>query len=65
MSLVQFNNGFFICSGIEFYTCVKELRGTTYSMLEKCKNLGRVDLISQHLTQLRKDFKIFSLVSFD
>ena len=34
-------------------------------MLEKCKNLGRVDLISQHLTQLRKDFKIFSLVSFD
>ena len=34
-------------------------------MLEKCQNIGSVDLISQHLTQLRKDLKIFSLVWFD
>ena len=26
MPLVQFNNGLFIRSGIEFYTCIKELR---------------------------------------
>ena len=34
-------------------------------MLEKCQNMGRVDLMSQQLTQLRKDFKNFSLVLFD
>ena len=62
---VQFNNGLFICSGIEFYTCIKELRETTNSMLEKCQNIGRVDLTLQQLTQLRKDFKNFSLVLFD
>ena len=56
MPLVQFNNRLFICSGIEFYTCIKELGGTTNSMLEKCQNIGRVDLASQQLTQLRKDF---------
>ena len=55
MPLAQFNNGLFICSGIEFYTCIKELRGTTNSMLEKCQNIGRVGLKSQQLTQLRKD----------
>ena len=65
MSLVQFNNRLFICSGIEFYTCIKELRETTNSMLEKCQNIGRVDLASQQLTQLRKNFKNFSLVSLD
>ena len=56
MPLVQFNNRLFICSGIEFYNCIKELGGTTNSMLEKCQNIGRVDLASQQLTQLRKDF---------
>ena len=25
---------------LEFYTCIKELRETTYSMLEKCQNIG-------------------------
>ena len=50
---------------IEFYTCIKELRETTYSMLEKCQNIGRVDLTWQQLTQLRKDLQNFSLVSFD
>ena len=63
--LVQFNNRLFICSGIEFYTCINELRGLTNSMFKKCQNMGRVDLMSQQLTQLRKDFKNFSLVSFD
>ena len=57
MSLVQFNNGLFICSGIELYTCVKELRPTTDSMLERCQNIGRADLMTQQLTQLRNDFK--------
>ena len=65
MSLVQFNNGLFICSGIEFYVYIKELRGTTDSMSEKCQNIGRVDLTSQQLTQLRNDFKNFGLVLFD
>ena len=65
MPLVQFNNGLFICSGIEFYVYIKELRGTTDSMSEKCQNIGRVDLTSQQLTQLRKDLKHFSLVSLD
>ena len=65
MPLVQFNNGLFICSGIEFYVYIKELRGTTDSMSEKCQNIGRVDLTSQQLTQLRKDFKKISLVLFD
>ena len=32
MPLVQFNNGLFIRSGIELYTCIKELRGTTNSI---------------------------------
>ena len=32
MPLVQFSNGLFIRSGIEFYTCIKELRGTINSM---------------------------------
>ena len=50
---------------LEFYTCIKELRETTYSMLEKCQNIGRVDLTWQQLTQLRKDLQNFSLVSFD
>ena len=50
---------------IEFYTCIKELRETTYSMLENCQNIGRVDLTWQQLTQLRKDLQNFSLVSFD
>ena len=57
MALVQCNNGLFIRSGIEFYTCIKELRGTTNSMLEKCENIGRVDLTLQQLTQPRKDSK--------
>ena len=39
MSLVQFNNGLFICSGIEFYTYIKELRWTANSMLEKCQHI--------------------------
>ena len=65
MLLVQFNNGVFIFSSIEFYTCIKKLRGTTNSMLEKCQNIGRVDLTLQQLTQLRKDLKIFSLVSIN
>ena len=65
MPLVQFNNGLFICSGIEFYVYIKELRGTTDSMSEKCQNIGRVDLTSQQLTQLRNDFKNFGLVLFD
>ena len=34
-------------------------------MLEKCQNIGRVDLTWQQLTQLRKDLQNFSLVSFD
>ena len=34
-------------------------------MLEKYQNIGRVDFTSQQLTQLRKDFKNFSLVLFD
>ena len=34
-------------------------------MLEKCPNIGRVDLTLQQLTQLRKDLENFSLVSFD
>ena len=62
MSLVQFNN---INSAIGFYTCIRELRGTTNSMLEKYQNLGRVNLTPQNLAQLRKDFKNFSLVLFD
>ena len=65
MPLVQFNNRLFICSDIEFYTCIKDLRGMTNSMLEKCQNIRRVELMSQQLTQLRKDFKNLSLVSFD
>ena len=65
MPLVQFNNGLFIHSGTEFYTCIKELSPMNNSMLEKCQNMGTVDLTSQQLTQLRKDFKNFSLVSFD
>ena len=65
MPLVQFNNGLFIRSGIDFYTCIKELRGRTNSMLKKCQNMGRVDLTSQQLTQFRNDFKSFSLVLFD
>ena len=65
MPLVQFNNRLFIHNSIEFYTCIKELRGTTNSMLEKCQNIGRVDLTLQQLTQLRKDFKNFNLVLFD
>ena len=46
MPLVQFNKGLFIRSSIEFYICIKELRGTANSMLEKCQNIGRVDLTS-------------------
>ena len=65
MPLVQFNNGLYICSGIEFYTYIKELRGSTNSMLEKCQNMGRTDLTSQQLTQLREDFENFTLVLFD
>ena len=65
MSLVHFKGGLFISSGIEFYTYIRELRGTTNSMLEKCQNLGRVNLTLKNLAQLRKDFKNFSLVSFD
>ena len=65
MPLVQFNNRLFIWSCIQFYTCIKELSGMTNSMLEKCKNIGRVDLTLQQLTQLRKDLKNVSLVSFD
>ena len=34
-------------------------------MLEKCQNIGRIDLTSEQLTQLRKDLKNFSLVLFD
>ena len=60
--LTQFNNRLFICSGIKFYTCIKELRGTTNSILEKCQNIRMVDLTSQQLTQPRKDLKNFSLV---
>ena len=37
----------------------------TNSILEKCQNMGRLDLTSQQLTKLRKDFKYFSLVLFD
>ena len=44
MRLVQLKNGLFICSHIEFYTCIKELKETIYSILEKCQNIGRVDL---------------------
>ena len=62
--LTQFNNRLFICSGIKFYTCIKELRGTTNSILEKCQNIRMVDLTSQQLTQPRKDLKNFSLVLF-
>ena len=50
MPLVKFNNRPFIHSGIEFYTCIKELRRTTNSMLEKCQNMEKVDLTSQQLT---------------
>ena len=55
--LVQFNIAFFIRRGREFYTSLKDLRGTTNSMLQKCQNIGRVDLMSQQLIQLRKDLK--------
>ena len=65
MLLVQFNNRLFIRSSIEFYTCIKELRRTTNGMLEKCQNMEKVDLTSQQLTLLKKDFTHFSLVSFD
>ena len=34
-------------------------------MLEKCQNIGRIDLTSEQLTQLRKDLKNFSLVLFE
>ena len=34
-------------------------------MLEKCKNIERVDLTSQQLTVLREDLKNLSLVSFN
>ena len=63
--LVQLNNRLFICNGIEFYTCIKDLRGMTNSMLAKCQNIRRVELTLQQLTQLRKDIKNLSLVSFD
>ena len=65
MPLAQFNSELFIRSGIEFYACMREIRGTTNSMLEKCQNFGKVNLIPQNLTQLGKDFKNVSLVSFD
>ena len=65
MVLVQFKNGIFICSGIEFYTCIKQLRRTTNSMRKKFQSIGRVDLTSQKLAQLRKDFQNFSVVLLD
>ena len=65
MLLVRINNRLFIWRSLDFYTCLKELRGTTNSVLEKCQNIGKVDLAWQQLTHLRKDFKKFSLVSFD
>ena len=65
MPLVQFSSELFIRSGTEFYTCMREIRGTTNSMLEKCQNFGKVNFILQNLAQLRKNFKNVSLVSFD
>ena len=34
-------------------------------MSGKCQNIGRADLTWPQLTQIRKDLKNFSLVSFD
>ena len=58
MLLVQFHGGLFIHSNIEFYTCIRELRGTTNSMFKKCQNLGSVNLTPQNLAQLRTDLLV-------
>ena len=58
MLLVQVPGGLFIHSNIEFYTCIRELRGTTNSMFKKCQNLGSVNLTPQNLAQLRTDLLV-------
>ena len=64
MLFIQTNNRVHIRQRTRYFTCIKELRGATNTIIVKCKHFGTIK-ISKNLPEPRREFKSFSLISCD
>ena len=64
MPFIQTKDGVYIQKNARFFTCIKELKGFD-TIIVKCVHFRTIGIPPYSLIELRREYKNFSLTSFD